>query len=78
MSPKWYMFGCALEVPTTKLDIIEDKAGSNRYMIAMLQEWMDNKGEKATWEALQEALRNIGNSRLAAKLEEYKLKDKQS
>ena len=76
MTPKWYPFGVALGLTTTDLDIIEDEKGSQRYMINMLQEWMDNNQE-VTWEALQEALRGIGNKRLAAKLEEHKLKDKQ-
>ena len=76
MTPRWYTFGVALGLSTTDLDIIEDEKGSRRYMITMLQEWMDNNQE-ATWEALQEALRQIGNKRLAAKLEEHKLKDKQ-
>lgn len=48
MIPEWYAFGCALGVPITDLDIIEDKGGSNRYMKAMLEEWKKNKGEEAT------------------------------
>ena len=76
MTPKWYTFGAALGLSTTDLDIIEDEKGSQRYMINMLQEWMDNNQE-ATWEALQEALIQIGNRGLAAKLEKHKLKDKQ-
>ena len=66
----WYTFGCALGVSTTDLDIIEDKGGSQRYFIAMLEEWI--RTDNATWEALQEALTAIGNWRLAAKLEEHK------
>ena len=76
MIPRWYTFGAALRLSITDLDIIEDEKGSRRYMINMLKEWMDNNQE-ATWEKLQEALRQIGNRRLAAKLEEHKLKDKQ-
>ena len=76
MTPKWYAFGIALGLLKTDLDIIEDEKGSQRYMITMLQEWMDSSQE-VTWEALQEALRQIGNRRLAAKLEEHKLKVKQ-
>ena len=76
MAPKWYTFGVALGLSTTDLDIIKDEKGSRHYMITMLKEWMDNN-QGVTWEELQEALRQIGNRRLAAKLEEHKLKDKQ-
>ena len=69
MTSKWYPFGAALGISTTDLDIIEDEKGSRRYMINMLQEWMDNN-EEVTWEELLEALRQIGNRELAEKLEE--------
>ena len=75
MTSEWYTFGCALGVPTTDLDIIEDKGGSQRYLLAMLEEWMRTKQDEVTWETLQEALTNIGNRKLAVKLEEHKLKD---
>ena len=51
MTSEWYTFGCALGVSTTDLDIIEDKGGLQRYMLAMLEEWMKVKQEyEVTWE----------------------------
>ena len=66
MTPSWYMFGCALRVSITDLDIIEDKGGSQRNMLAMLNEWMRTKPNDVTWENLQEALISIGNKRLSS------------
>ena len=75
MTAEWYMFGCAMEMSTTDLDIIEDKGGLERYMKDMLGEWL--KTGSATWEKLQEALRSVGNKRLASELKDHKLKDQQ-
>ena len=78
MIPKWYQFGCALGVSTTDMDIIKaGEGGSEVYMISMLKEWNENHEDSYTWETLQEALRVIGNNRLATNLEEHRLKDKQ-
>ena len=78
MTSEWYTFGCALGVSTTDLDIIEDKGGLQRYMLAMLEEWMKVKQEdEVTWETLQEALISIGNRKLAAELDQHKLKDQE-
>ena len=46
-------------------------------MISMLEEWKNTHEDSYTWETLQEALRVIGNNRLAKELEEHRLKDKQ-
>ena len=78
MAPEWYTFGCALELSITDLEIIEDKGGSQRYLIAMLEEWMKTKqDEEVTWENLQKALISIGNMKLATELEQHKLKDQE-
>ena len=78
MIPKWYQFGCALGISTTDMDIIkEDAGGSEIYMQSMLDEWNKTHEDSYTWETLQEALRVIGNNRLAKELEEHRLKDKQ-
>ena len=69
MTAEWYEFGCALEVSITDLDIIKDQGGLQRYMIAMLKEWIRIKKSEATWENMQEALKSIGNNRLAASLQ---------
>ena len=75
MTAKWYMFGCAMGISMANLDIIEDKGGMERYMTEMLGEWL-NTGS-ATWEKLQEALRSVGNKRLASELGKHILKDQQ-
>ena len=76
MTPNWYAFGAALGLSITDLEIIEDKGSPQRYLIAMLEEWMKTKqDEEVTWEALQKALRKIDNNRLAVILEEHKLKE---
>ena len=83
MIPKWYQFGRALGILSTDMNIInfivimEDKGDSEVYMTSMLEEWKRTHEDSYTWETLQEALRVIGNNRLAAKLEEVRLKDKQ-
>ena len=75
MTADWYMFGCAMEMSTTDLDIIQSQGGLQLYMKNMLGEWL--KTGSATWEKLQEALRSVGNKRLAGELEEHRLKDQQ-
>ena len=65
----WYKFGFTLEIPVKTLEEIEDKDGMRRYMLAMLNEWLDT-GE-ATWEQLQVALVRIGNVTLSESLEKY-------
>ena len=75
MTPDWYMFGCAMEMSTTDLDIIQNQGGLQLYMKNMLAEWL--KTGPATWEKLQEALRSVGNRRLAGELEKHRLKDQQ-
>ena len=77
MTPEWYPFGLALGLTMTDLNIIQEQTGLQCYMLAMLEEWMRTKGEEVTWENLQEALRNIGNRRLAGKLQDDKLDDQQ-
>ena len=71
MTADWYMFGCAMEMNTTDLNIIQNQGGLQLYMKNMLEEWL-NTGS-ATWEKLQEALRSVGNKRLASELENHKL-----
>ena len=75
MTAEWYMFGCAMRMSTTDLDIIEDKIGMERHMKKMLEEWL--KTGSATWEKLQEALGYIGNKQLADELTAIKEEQQQ-
>ena len=78
MTPRWYQFGCALGLSTTDLnDLKEDEGGLEVYMIKMLEVWENTEDDKYTWETLQEALRVIGNRRLATNLDKHRLKDQQ-
>ena len=74
MIPKWYQFGCALGVSKIDMDIIKESEGRS-YMISMLEEWKKTHEDSYTWETLQDALRIMDNYRLAAQLEEHRLKD---
>ena len=75
---KWYQFGYALELSTTEMNMIEaDVGGSWVYMISVLEEWKKTHEDSYTWETLQEALRAIGNKKLAQNLEKHRLKDEQ-
>ena len=75
MTADWYMFGCAMGIRTTDLDIIEYPGGLEQYMKEMLAEWL--KTGSATWEKLQEALESIGNKKLASILTVNKLDQQQ-
>ena len=75
MTAEWYLFGCAMVMSIADLDIIEDKGGMEQHMEEMLREWL--KTGSATWEKLQEALRSIGNKRLASELTSNKEEQQQ-
>ena len=62
----WYLLGLLLNVSKDALDSIEKSHDTNiKRCIEMLQCWIINCKDP-TWEAVQEALRNIGESALAA------------
>lgn len=67
MTAEWYMFGLALGVDPKDLDIIKCSDGMDRYMLAMLQLWL-NKGS-ATWKELIDAVTFVGNNSLAEKIQ---------
>jgi len=64
----WYLLGLQLQISRDTLNSIE-KAHDTRVgsCIAMIQHWISNS-ETMTWEAIHEALRNIGESGLAANI----------
>ena len=72
MTAQWYLFGCALKIPVKVLKAIEQKGGMSRFMMAILEKWLDGD---ATWEQLQQALINVGNRKLAEDIEKYKRED---
>ena len=66
MTYDWYKFGHAMGMSTTDLDIIKARSEVEQYMQEMLQKWLETGS--ATWEKLQEALRDIGSKGLAGEL----------
>ena len=66
----WYLLGLQLNISKDTLDSIEKSHDTNvRQCIEMVQYWINNS-EDPSWGAIREALRNIGESVLAAKIAE--------
>jgi len=64
----WYLLGLQLNITKDTLDSIEQLHDNKvRRCIEMIQHWMNNS-KTPTWETVHEALRNIGESVLAAKI----------
>ena len=65
---KWYLLGLQLNLSTDTLDSIEKTHdGSDRQCIKMVQHWISSSN-KPTWRDVHEALRNIGESVIAAEI----------
>ena len=65
---KWYLLGLQLNLGTDTLDSIEKAHdGSDRQCIKMVQHWISSSNNP-TWEDVHEALRNIGESVIAAEI----------
>ena len=66
----WYLLGLQLNIGKDTLDSIEGSHDNDvRRCIEMVQYWIKNS-ENLSWGAIHEALRNIGESVLAAKIAE--------
>ena len=65
--PNWIHFGLMLGIPKIELDIIDDRNPYSQYLLETLEYWKNN-GE-FTWETLIDAVRRIGNEKLAKELE---------
>ena len=64
----WYLLGLQLKINKDTLDSIEKTNGTQvRQCIEMIHHWISNC-KNPTWEAVLDALRNIGESVLAAKI----------
>ena len=64
----WYLLGLQLNISKDILDSIEKTHDMRvRRCIEMVQHWISNSNNP-TWEAVHEALRNIGESVIAAKI----------
>ena len=64
----WYLLGLQLKLSTDTLDSIEKtRDGSDRQCIKMVQHWISSS-KNPTWQDVHEALRNIGESVIAAEI----------
>lgn len=63
----WCNFGLMLGVSKKDLDIIDDRDPLSQHLLNTLDYWLNNCD--CSWEALIEAVRNIGNEKLARQLE---------
>jgi len=74
VSHKWSDIGLQLDVPISRLKIIEiDTTGTEKRLQAMLDYWMNNATDPLpSWEVLVNALKApaVGESRVARELEE--------
>ena len=65
---KWYLLGLQLNISTDSLDFIEKTHdSSDMQCIKMVQHWISNS-KNPTWGNVHEALRNIGESVIAAEI----------
>ena len=72
VSHKWFSIGLRLDVPISRLKIIEtDGHGVEERMRTMLDYWLNN-ATVPSWKVLVDALKSptVGESRLAKELEE--------
>ena len=74
MCDKWFSIGLQLDVPKSRLNIIEtDRLGAEERMRTMLDYWLDNAPKlHQSWQFLVNALKApaVSQSRLAKELEE--------
>ena len=71
---EWFTFGLHLDLNVTELNVLEtnsfayaDKRTAVRHM---LTKWKNRFGEKATWDKIVDALREIGRNALAQDLKD--------
>ena len=77
VTPKWYEFGECLDVPDTQLKMTENVAGIRACLNAVLKLWLQGSvDEDPYWEDLVDALKRIGNARLARHIQEQYLQIK--
>ena len=69
-SAQWYTLGIFLRIPHPRLENIQrDRSTSMDCFVVMLSEWLNNSVQP-TWNEVCEALDNIGEPALAAKIME--------
>ena len=77
VTPKWFEFGECLDVPDAQLKITENVAGVKACLNAVLKLWLEGSlSEEPYWEDLVDALKRVGNARLARHIQERHLQIK--
>ena len=77
VTDKWFQFGECLEVPDARLRMTEGMAGVRACLNAVLKLWLQgSEDEEPYWEDLVDALKRIGNARLARHIGERYLQIK--
>lgn len=66
MIPSWFNFGVDLGISVPRLKEFKDDKGVDQCFIEMLRKWLTTT---PTWNDLVEALKRLGNSRLANQIE---------
>ena len=67
VAPNWYTFGISLDIHIPILKEIGGIRTSDHCFTDVLEKWLDS--DDAYWETLVTALRQIGNRRLANKIQ---------
>ena len=66
VSADWWRLGCALDLSSEHLKIIESRAPTNiRRCAQVFQHWIDNGSYPPSWDRLCSVLRRIGRSDVA-------------
>ena len=79
MPSKWKLFGVLLKVPPSSLNVIEAKHPHNpqQGLMEMLELWQKRVNPPPSWDIVIEALQDLEEEQLAAKLaEKYRLQEK--
>ncbi len=71
VTPNWYIFGQSLDIPPPSLKTFKDEKTPDQIFSEVLEEWLN---VDPYWEDLVEALKRIGNRRLATKIQDMYIK----
>ena len=76
ITPKWLEFGECLEIPDAQLSMTQNMGSVRSCLKAVLKQWLEGTVNEPIWEDLVDALKHIGNRRLARKIQEDHLQIK--
>lgn len=70
VTPRWYEFGKAIGIKREVLDNCASKCAPEECIVEILDHWLRNRVEKATWKDVAKALKMIGLEKLALQIED--------